>query len=137
MNLKGRFNRLLGKEPDAISPHEAWRRAVVRNGDLDWEGKPIDRNAGRPLAGRPERRGYFERVADFLERKGIRIERRNAHITTLSPDRIFDQGVETAELAHDRRFDSVNLGKEAIKQMKDFLSDGAVDGGSKRGGGDV
>jgi hypothetical protein len=129
MGLKERLNKLLGKEPEAISPREAWRRAVVRNGNLDYSGQPIDRDVGRPIAGRPEQRGYLERVSDFLERRGIGIERRNAHIPTLIPDQIFDQ---EAEMARDRRFDSVNLGKEDIKQMRDFLRDGAVD--PKRGG---
>jgi hypothetical protein len=134
MGLKESFNKLIGKEPAPISPREAWRRAVVRNGNLDHPGKPIDHNAGRPIAGRPEQSGYVDRVNDFLERRGIRIERRNEHIPTLIPDQIFDQEVELAELAHDRRFDERRRGNTDIKQMQDFLRDGAVDGGPNRGG---
>jgi hypothetical protein len=129
MGLKERFNKLIGKEPP-ISERERWRRSVLRSGNLDYSGKPIDRAAGRPIAARPEQRGYFERVGDFLERKELRLERRNAHIATLIPDQIFDQEVEIAELAHDRR----SGGNTDIKQMQDFLHDGAVDGGPKRGG---
>ena len=130
MGLKERFNKLIGKEPAPISQREAWRRAVVRNGNLDHSAKPIDHNAERPIAGRPEQSGYVDRVNDFLERRGIRIERRNEHIPTLIPDQIFDQEVEIAELAHDRR----SGGNTDIKQMQDFLHDGAVDGGPNRGG---
>jgi hypothetical protein len=133
MGLKERFNKLIGKEPP-ISERERWRRSVLRSGNLDYSGKPIDRAAGRPIAARPEQRGYFERVGDFLERKGLRLERRNAHIATLIPDQIFDQEVEMAELAHDRRFGERSRGNTDIKQMQDFLHDGAVDGGPKRGG---
>jgi hypothetical protein len=134
MGLKERFNKLIGKEPGPISQREAWRRAVVRNGNLDCQVLPIDRHAGLPIAGRPEQSGYVDRVSDFLERRGIRIERRNGHIPTLIPDQIFDKEVEIAELAHDRRFDERSRGNTDIKQMQDFLRDGAVDGGPKRGG---
>ena len=130
MGLKERFNKLIGKEPAPISERERWRCAVVRVGNLDHSGKPIDRHAGQPIAGRPEQSGYIDRVNDFLERRGIRIERRNEHVPTLIPDQIFDQEVEIAELAHDRR----SRGNTDIKQMQDFLHDGAVDGGPKRGG---
>lgn len=49
MGIKERFNKLIGKEPQPISDREKWRRAVVRTGNLDWQGLPIDRNAGAPI----------------------------------------------------------------------------------------
>ena len=71
MGLKERFNKLIGKELAPISERERWRCAVVRVCNLDHSGKPIDRHAGQPIAGRPEQSGYIDRVNDFLERRGI------------------------------------------------------------------
>jgi hypothetical protein len=132
MGIKERFNKLIGREPAPISDREKWRRTVVRNGNLDWQGKPIDRNAGAPISGRPEQAGFFERVGDFLERAGLRVERRNEHIPQIIPNQIFDDEVGIAEQAHERRFDERSRGHGDIKQMLDYLRDGAVDGGPKR-----
>ena len=133
MGLRERFSKLIGKEPEPISERERWRRAVIRNGNLDYTGKPIDRNAGGPIAGRPEQSGYLERVPDFLEHSGIKIERRNAHVPTLIPNQIFNEEVEKAEHPHDRRVDDINRGNAGIKQMYDFLRDGACAPPEKRG----
>jgi hypothetical protein len=133
MGLRERFSKLIGKEPEPISERERWRRAVIRNGNLDYSGKPIDRNADGPIAGRPEQSGYLERVRDFLEHSGIKIERRNAHVPTLIPNQIFNEEVEKAQHAHDRRFDDINRGNAGIKQMHDFLRDGACAPPEKRG----
>ena len=122
MGLRERFNKLLGKEPP-ISERERWRRAVVRNGNLDYSGKPIDRNAGGPIAGRPEQAGYFERVRESLERSGLTMEHRNQHLPTLLPNQTFNDEVERAEQAHDRRFDGRNRDNDT---MQNFLRDGAV-----------
>ena len=47
MGLRERFNKLIGKEPEPISERERWRRAVIRNGNLDYSGKPIDQERWR------------------------------------------------------------------------------------------
>jgi hypothetical protein len=133
MGIMDLFKRKEPKQPtsrrEAISPQEAWRRAVVRTGNLDWQGLPIDRNAGGPIAGRPEQRGFMERVSDFLERSGLRIERRNEHIPTMIPNQIFDEEVGIAEQAYERRFDERNRDHDSMQQ---FLRDGGVDRGPKR-----
>lgn len=132
--IRETFNKLVGKESATISQREAYRRAVVRTGNLDWEGKPIDRNAGRPIAGRPEQHGHLERVRVFLERAGMRIERWSERVPQMIPDRLFDQEAKKAEQAHERRFDeSRNLDKADVKQMADFLRDGCVEPPKKRG----
>ena len=102
------------------------------NGNLDWEGKPIDRNPGRAIAGRPEQAGYMERVADFLERAGMRIESWSERVPQLVADRQFDQEAKKAERAHERRFDDVNRGTAGRKQMNDYLRDGCVEPPKKR-----
>jgi hypothetical protein len=134
MSLKETFNRLIGKEPspvsrrEAISPQEAWRRAIIRSGNLDWQGLPIDRNPGRPIAARPEQSGYRELVSDFLERAGMRIECWNERVQQMIPGRLFDQEAGIAERAHERRFDVRNRDDS----MQDYLRDGAVARGPKR-----
>jgi hypothetical protein len=120
-----RFNKFIGKVPEELSSAEKWRRAVVRNGNLDWQGLPIDRNAGHPQASRPEQRAFRERVEDFLDRRGLRIERRNEHIPELIPDQLFDQQAERTERARERRFDEP-LGKFRDRSMYDYLRDGAL-----------
>jgi hypothetical protein len=128
MGLREQFKKLISKQPEptsrreAIFPQEAWRRAVIRSGNLDWQGRPIDRNPGRPIPGRPEQAGYFQRVTDFLERSGMRIERRNQH-PQMIPDRLFDQEAGIAAQAHERRFDGRNRDQDS---MDAFLRDGAV-----------
>ena len=36
MGLRERFSKLIGKDPEPISEREIWRRAVIRNGNLDY-----------------------------------------------------------------------------------------------------
>lgn len=134
MALKDKFNQLIGKPPAPISQEEAFRRAVVRDGNKDYAGRRIDRNAGQPISGRPEQSGFRERVNEFLERSGVRIERRNPHISEL-PDQIFNKEVAVADHRHVRRFDDRNRDNVAddIKQINRFLHDGAVEPPKKQG----
>jgi hypothetical protein len=99
MNLKDRIRKLLGAEP--VSNSENWRRAMVRNGNLDWQGLPIDRpRQGETPVERP--RGYFEQVSDFLGRAGLKIEQRwNPDIPVLHPNQ-FQHDAATIEAARER-----------------------------------
>lgn len=132
MGLKEQFNKLIGKQPEAISDRERWRRAVVRTGNLDHSGKPIDRAAGGPISARPEQSRYRERVSELLERGGVKIERRNTHIPEMIPNQIFNEEAENAEQTHERRFDDVNRGNAGSKEMQDYLRDGCVKPPTKR-----
>jgi hypothetical protein len=127
--FKDQFNKLTGRDdPAPISEAERWRRHIVRDGNLDWQGKPIDRNAGRPIAGRPDQRGYRERVDEFLERAGMRRESWSTRVPQLT-DRQFARDVKKADRAHEGRFDSRRNHDSDIDQ---FLRDGAADRGPKR-----
>jgi hypothetical protein len=128
--IRDQLNKLTGRDdPAPISEAERWRRHVVRDGNLDYSGKPIDRNAGRPIAGRPDQRAYRERVDEFLERAGMQLESWTTRVPQLITDRQFDQEAKKAEQAHTRRFDDVNRGDADMQQ---FLQDGACDRGPKR-----
>jgi hypothetical protein len=104
MGILDRFQKLVGKvEP--ISDREKWRRAVVRNGNLDWRGQPIDQNAGGPITSRPDPR-YRSLVDGFLERTGLKIEARpNQHIPVAGRDQ-FGRDAAATQQAYDRRFEN-------------------------------
>lgn len=46
MSIRNQFNKLIARPAEPISDRERWRRAVVRDGNNDWSGQAIDRNAG-------------------------------------------------------------------------------------------
>lgn len=106
MSLKDQFRKLIGKDK-VEPPVDGWEnlsRAVVRNGNLDWRGLPIDRRRDGEtpftLVERP--RGYFEQVADYLGRAGAKIERRwNAEIPSWNNDQ-FQRDAATTETARER-----------------------------------
>jgi hypothetical protein len=123
MSIRDRFNKLIRKEPEPISDYENFRRWAVRDGNLDWQGLPIDRNAGAPISHRSEPRGYRELVNRFLERSGAKIEQRNNHIPVMSLDQ-FDRDADATELAHGRRFDKRR--SRDFESMQEFLRDGAA-----------
>jgi hypothetical protein len=123
MSIKDRFNKLIGKEPEPLSDRQRWHNAVVRTGNLDHQGLPIDRNVGGPIA----RFGalwdaYAERVADFLNHDGNKLEQpwRNGH-PTMAPNQ-FGKEAGITEQAHDRRFDKRQ--DRDVKSVNDFLRDG-------------
>jgi hypothetical protein len=100
----GIFSKLFGKDEEPyVSDWENWRRAVVRTGNLDWTNQPIDRFAGAPIAPSPELKGFRERIADFLDQIGGRIERPNPNIPVM-PQSLFEQNASTTETAYNRRF---------------------------------
>jgi hypothetical protein len=82
MGLRERFGKLIGKEPEPISERERWRCAVIRNGNLDYSGKPIDRNAGGLIAGRPDlfttdcikERSQQQRTAEIADRQNKEVK---------------------------------------------------------------
>jgi hypothetical protein len=89
-----------------LSDRERWRRAVVRNGNLGWEGKLIDRHAGGPVSPSASQRKHAERVREFLDRGGMSIEQRwNVDIPTLSPDQFGDDLSQTEQSAERRQRD--------------------------------
>jgi hypothetical protein len=69
------FKKLVGgKTDEPLSDYERLTRGVVRTGNLDWSGKPIDRDRG---AGMLPPKGYRKMVDAWLERAGLHIERRD------------------------------------------------------------
>lgn len=123
MSILERFNKLIGKEPEPLSDREKWRRAMVRSGNLDWQGLPIDRNAGGPI-NTSESRGYREAVRGFLGLNNLKVEPRpNSHIPVLNPNQ-FDRDSGTTEQAYDRRFDTRQ--DRNVKSIDEFLRDGAA-----------
>jgi hypothetical protein len=128
MSILDRFNKLIGKEPEPISDREKWRRAMVRDGNLDWQGLPIDRNAGGPI-NTSESRAYREAVGGFLEGFKLKVEQIKSHFPVWNPNQ-FDREAAVTERAYDRRFDKRQ--DRDVKSVNDFLRDGACAPPKKR-----
>ena len=79
MNIIQRFFEKLvgGKVEEPLTDYERLTRAVVRTGNLDWQGLPIDRHAGAPITPSPALKKHREMVDAFLERVGLKVERRS------------------------------------------------------------
>jgi hypothetical protein len=72
--IKRFFKKLVGGEPDEEmiwNDEENLRRMMVRTGNLDWQGKPIDRDRGKSMAPR----GHRKLVDSFLRLAGLEVER--------------------------------------------------------------
>jgi hypothetical protein len=72
--IKHFFKKLVGSAPDEEmiwNDEENLRRMMVRTGNLDWQGKPIDRDRGASMAPR----GHRRMVDSFLRLAGIKVER--------------------------------------------------------------
>jgi hypothetical protein len=122
MSLKDRFRKLLG-DNRVEPPADGWEnlaRAVVRNGNLDWRGLPIDRNRDGETPVTLERpRGFSELFNGFLGRSGARIEQRwNPEIPTLHQNP-FQRDSATTETARERA-----MGAPRIANNSDFLRNG-------------
>jgi len=121
MSLKDQFRKLIGKDK-VEPPVDGWEnlsRAVVRNGNLDWRGLPIDRrrDGETPFTLVEQPRGYFEQVADYLGRAGAKIERRwNAEIPSWNNDQ-FQRDAATTETARERmmRGRRIESNKDALR----------------------
>lgn len=106
MGFRDRFRRHpVNTEPEMVSDRENLRRGVVRTGNLDWQGLPIDRHAGAPIDQPEAPRRFRDKVADFLDRMGGKIERPNPHIPVLSLNQ-FNRDAETTERAYWRQFNN-------------------------------
>jgi hypothetical protein len=122
MSLLDRFNKLIGKDK-VEPPVDGWdnlSRFVVRTGNLDWRGLPIDRNRDGETPVTLERpRGFSERVNEFLGRSGSQIEQRwNREIPTWNQGQ-FQQDSATTETARERA-----MGAPRIANNSDFLRNG-------------
>jgi hypothetical protein len=105
MSLLDRFNKLIGKDK-VEPPVDGWdnlSRFVVRTGNLDWRGLPIDRNRdGETPVTLEMPRGFRERVNEFLGRSGSQIEQRwNREIPTRNQEQ-FQRDAATTETARER-----------------------------------
>jgi hypothetical protein len=77
MSIMQFFKKLAGgKAVDEYPVSDFWenrRRAFVRTGNLDWQGLPIDRDRAAGMSPPP---GFRKLVSYFLERAGMKVERR-------------------------------------------------------------
>ena len=100
MSIMQFFKRLIGGKPDAPLSGDELTRAIVRTGNLDWQGLPIDRVRGPGMEPPP---WYRRMVSDRLARAGQRIEnRQNSDIPGLLPNQ-FDCDSIASENARRRR----------------------------------
>jgi hypothetical protein len=78
MGVISKLKELLGgnKVYEPLSDYERLTRATVRTANLDWQGLPIDRDAGAPTTPSRWLKRHRERVGGLLERVGMRIEGR-------------------------------------------------------------
>jgi hypothetical protein len=76
MSIFEKLKRLVGikpAEPPTLTDYERLTRSVVRTGNLDWSGQPIDRYRSAGMAPPP---WYRRLVDDHLARVGLKIENR-------------------------------------------------------------
>ena len=105
MSLIDRFKKLVGNDQVGFpaSNYENLRRFVVRDGNLDWQGLPIDRNRDGETPVMFERpRAFSERVREFLGLGGASIEQRwSPDVATWRPSQ-FENDAATTETACER-----------------------------------
>jgi hypothetical protein len=79
MSIIEKLKRLVGikpAEPPTLTDYERLTRSIVRTGNLDWQGLPIDRPRGAGMAPPP---WYRRLVDDHLARVGLKIENRQGN----------------------------------------------------------
>jgi hypothetical protein len=76
MSILGFFKKLIGGKVDEPLA-DYYTRSIVRTGNLDWQGLPLDRHAGAPITHSPGQKRHLERVNELLKRVGRRIEQRS------------------------------------------------------------